>query len=150
MITKEQSITKKCCFYASDFHLEMILLPYIKQRLDKYNFVILTQDSLQDSVKILLDRTNLVKEEKERILNINWMDEYIEKILYINNYIDNSKKLNVIINGNKNFIDKIKEKITLNKNIELIDCFKYENVKENAREIALGYDDVLNMNTINK
>ena len=150
MITKEQSSTKKCCFYASDFHLEMILLPYIKQRLDKYNFVILTQDSLQDSVKILLDRTNLVKEEKERILNINWMDEYIEKILYINNYIDNSKKLNVIINGNKNFIDKIKEKITLNKNIELIDCFKYENVKENAREIALGYDDVLNMNTINE
>lgn len=150
MITKEQSGTKSCCFYASDFHLEMILLPYIKQRLDKKNFVILTQDSLEESVKILLDRTNLNKEEKDNILNIGWRDNYLEKILKINNYTKEDKKLNIIIKGDKEFIKSIRNKIKINFNVDIIDCFKFDNISENAKEIALEYDDVLNMNTINE
>ena len=43
MITKESKAVKKCCLYASDFHLEMILLPYIKERINKSNFIIFTQ-----------------------------------------------------------------------------------------------------------
>ena len=39
MITKEHKVKKYCLFYASDFHLEMILLPYIKKNIykDKYD-----------------------------------------------------------------------------------------------------------------
>ena len=34
MITKEDKIQKSCCFYASDYHLEMIILPYINKKID--------------------------------------------------------------------------------------------------------------------
>lgn len=150
MITKEQSGAKRCCFYASDFHLEMILLPYIKQRLDKKNFVILTQDNLEESVKILLDRTNLTEEEKDNILNIDWKENYLEKILYINKYNNEEKKLCIIVNGDKDFIEQMKHQVKVNIGIDVIDCFKFDNIKENAKEIALKYDDVLNMNTMNE
>ena len=65
MITKEHEVKKYCCFYASDFHLEMILLPYIKKNMYKYKFMIFTEENLSDSMNILLNRTNLNKEEKK-------------------------------------------------------------------------------------
>ena len=46
MVTKECNSEKKCCLYASDYHLEMILLPYIENKIDESNFVIITQKNL--------------------------------------------------------------------------------------------------------
>ena len=42
MITKEHKVKKYCLFYASDFHLEMILLPYIKKNIYKDKFLSVT------------------------------------------------------------------------------------------------------------
>ena len=41
MITEEQCTEKTCLFCASDYHLEMILLPYIKERIDKNKIIII-------------------------------------------------------------------------------------------------------------
>ena len=80
MITKELKAKKYCCFYASDFHLEMILLPYLKDNLRKTNISILTQDSLSVSIKQVLDRTNFSEVEKEDIINLNWNEKQINKL----------------------------------------------------------------------
>ena len=34
MIVENKRLEKLCCFYVSEFHLEMILLPYINKSLD--------------------------------------------------------------------------------------------------------------------
>ena len=36
MILNQKRIESKCCFYVSDFHLEMTILPYINENLNKY------------------------------------------------------------------------------------------------------------------
>ena len=68
MITKEHENKKYCLFYASDFHLEMILLPYIKNNIDDTHFTIFTEKNLDESLRILLSKTNLKFNEKEQML----------------------------------------------------------------------------------
>lgn len=150
MITKEHSGIKSCCFYASEFHLEMILLPYIKQRMNKMNFVILTQKNLEDTVGILLERTNLDKKDKEKIINIDWTDNYFEKILKMKSCLNRNKELTIFINGDQNYNKYIKDTIDGYKNINIIDCFDVSKIDKNIKDIAEDYDYILNMNTINE
>ena len=150
MITKEHSGIKSCCFYASEFHLEMILLPYIKQRMDKINFVILTQKNLKDTVEILLERTNLDKKDKEKIISLDWTDNYLEKVLEMKSYLNRNKKLTVFINGDQDYNKYIKDAIDGYKNINIIDCFDISKIDKNIKSVAENYDSILNMNTINE
>ena len=98
MITKDQTINKYCCLYVSEFHLEMILLPFIKKNINSSNIIIFTEYDLEDSIKKLLDRTNFKTEEKEQILDVKyWTNKNIE--ILENNKFNN---YTIIINGSKN------------------------------------------------
>ena len=49
-----------CSFFASDYHFEMITIPYIEKELDKNKkIVILTDEDLTPTVNVLLSRMNL-------------------------------------------------------------------------------------------
>ena len=73
MITKENKLEKTCSFYVSEYHLEMILVPYINKKIEeKYNVEIITQKNLKDTVKTLMDKINLEEQRKNKILNLNW------------------------------------------------------------------------------
>ena len=139
MITKEHEVKKYCCFYASDFHLEMILLPYIKKNIYKDKFMIFTEENLSDSMNILLNRTNLNKEEKKLMKKIDWnkKEEILPKNL--NNYT-------IIINGSKEYILKINKEInkTNPEKINVIDCYSINDKNLEPRSIQEKYDDVLN------
>ncbi len=139
MITKEHEVKKYCLFYASDFHLEMILLPYIKENMYKDKFMIFTEENLSDSMNILLNRTNLNKEEKTLMKKIDWnkKDEVLPKNL--NNHT-------IIINGSKEYISKINEEInkTNPKKINVIDCYSINDESLEPKSIQEKYDDVLN------
>ena len=126
MITKEHKIKKYCLFYASDFHLEMILLPYIKKNIYKDKFLIFTQENLSESMKILLNRTNLDGKESLE-----------EKDL--NNYT-------IIINGNNEYISEINDKINkINPDkINIIDCYSINDKNIEPQRIKEKYDDILN------
>ena len=145
MITKEQSGTKSCCFYASDFHLEMILLPYVKQRINNTKFIILTENNLENTFATLLCRTNLNDEEKENILNIGWKNDYLKKIVKIDEYVKNDEKLTIIINGDEDFNRIIKESININSKVNIIDCFEVGKLNENIKKITENYDSILNI-----
>ena len=67
----ENKIEKLCCFYVSDFHLEMILLPYINKKLDE-NIIIKTEKDLRDTVETLVSKMNLNEENKDKILKLEW------------------------------------------------------------------------------
>ncbi len=142
MSTKELNIKKYGCFYASDFHLEMILLPYIKNRLEKSNFLIFTEDNLLSSIKILLDRTNLNENVKNEVLNIKyWNGDKDYSLLNIN-----FERCEIIVNGNEKFINEINNKIKrINCNsINIINCYDINKYKGNLQEIACQYDGILN------
>ena len=132
----EHKIEKLCCFYVSDFHLEMILLPYINKKIDE-NIIIKTEKDLRDTVEILISKMNLSKENKDKILNLGWNRKEYKKI---------EDKSNVIIIGNKEYIDdinfQIKEKNI--KNVTVVDCYEFEDVKDKMENIIDNYSQNLN------
>ena len=144
MVTKECNSEKKCCLYASDYHLEMILLPYIENKIDVSNFVIITQKDLSKTIEILLNRVNLKNERKNKILNLDWTNNDIEKIEFINKSKD--KKINIIINGNYEYVQKINNTLNLikNHNLEIVDCYYIVDEKVKIEEIKKSYKEFIN------
>lgn len=141
MITKEHKFKKYCCFYASEFHLEMILLPYIKENLNKTKFLILTEENLTDSINLLLDRTNLDIDKKEQILKLNWNNKDLDDIAN-----HDFKNNTIIINGNNDFIINMNKKITdINtESINIIDCYNINDRNISNIKIQKEYDGILN------
>jgi len=148
MITKESHTLRKCCLYASDFHLEMILLPYIKERINKSKFLIFTQNDLSNTIKILLDRVNLGKKQKEDILKLNWEESSIESIQLMKESINENKKINIIVNGDWNYIEAINKELKIFNNLNIIDCFNIQDKKLNMDNINNIYKEVINTSKI--
>ena len=143
MITKELNMKKYCCFYVSDFHLEMILLPYIKKHIDNSKIIIFTEEDLLSTIKILLDKINFSEIEKNKILDLHyWNSKKIEKL------INKDEKYIFIINGNINYIEEINKKIKKFdlKNYSIVDCYNIEKI--DVSEIENKYDVKLNTSKI--
>lgn len=132
----ENKIEKLCCFYVSDFHLEMILLPYINNKLDE-NIIIKTEKDLRDTVETLVSKMNLNEENKQKILSLGWNEKEYKKL---------EDKSNIIIIGNKKYINdvnvQIKEKDI--KDATIIDCYNFEDTKDKIENIMGEYSRSLN------
>ena len=148
MITKEQDINKKCLFCVSDYHLEMILLPYIIEKKDKYKTIVFTESNLEDSINVLLTKVNLKVEDKKIIKSIDWNKNDSLKVKQIEEIKDN--KLNIIINGSYEYIKLINKKLEkiINKNIEIVDCFHIGNPDLDVLELSKKYNCILNTKKI--
>ena len=73
MVIENKGIEKIYSFYVSDFHLEMILLPFIKNKMAKEeNVIIKSEYDLKDSLEVLLSKINMTEKEKSEILNLDW------------------------------------------------------------------------------
>lgn len=144
MLIENKSIEKICSFYVSDFHLEMILMPYINKELEENkNIIIKTEKNLKDTVEILVSKMNLNDANKERILNLDWNNEFNKKA---NNNSD------VIVIGSEKYINDINSEIK-NENIEnvkIIDCYNFNDVKDNMNKIIEFHDKSLNTMGIQK
>ena len=57
MIAPNKKIEKRCCFYVSEFHLEMILIPYINEKIEE-DITILTEKNLKQTLEILITKIN--------------------------------------------------------------------------------------------
>lgn len=141
MITKEHKTKKYCCFYVSEFHLEMILLPYIKNNDEGKKFFICTEENLSESVKQVLERTNLNKEEQNLMLNLNWNSKNEDSIYNYN--LDN---YTIIVNGSEKYISNINEKLKeINaKETTVIDCYNINGQTIEKERIKRKCDDILN------
>ena len=146
MITKEQSINKYCCLYVSEYHLEMILLPFIKNKLKESEVLIFTQNNLLETLHTLLEKINLSNENKKRIIDIkNWNTERID----LNNNKD-IKEYTVIINGDEEYRDRINKKIGKVKiNVKnIVECYDVNECKIQSYEIRNKYKGLLNTEAI--
>ena len=143
MITKDYYIRKTCLLCVSDYHLEMILLPYIKERINDSN-IIITEYNLEESIDVLLTKVNLEEKVKEKIRRLNWKNTDDIKIEEINNTKD--KNVNIIVNGSYNYIELINNKIKefVKRDIEIVDCIHIEDSNLNMLEISKKYESILN------
>lgn len=139
---------KTCAFYVSDYHFEMISLPFIERNLaEDKEIIVLTENNLEDTIKIIIEKVNLQEKNKSNILKINWNNNDLEKFKQIKNNIENNKNITIFIKGKSNYIKNINnniEKWTKNNNkIKIIDCYDIEEVGSNLNIITSKYKNVL-------
>lgn len=144
MITKEKNLEKICSFYASEYHLEMIMIPYINRKIDeKSKVIIITEKDLTKTVNTVISRVNLPKERKKEILDINWESESTNNI----NIVKDNQELVIFVVGTSEYINKINkqiEKTSTQTNIKIINCYSIEEVQNNITEIVIKHSKVLN------
>ncbi len=147
---KQEKSTKEkiCVFYASDYHFEMISLPYINKRMeDKDKIIILTENNLEKTMKSLLDKTNLKEEKKQKILNLDWKNKNLEELKNIKNIEKDAKNVVIFIKGKEKYINRInqnlEEFLPENKDIKIVNCYNIEEVGENMEDILAKHQKIL-------
>lgn len=158
---QKKNVRNICNFYASKWHLAVMLLPYLNKQIEKgIKFETILKEDIVENVEELISKLNLKQEIEEKMLNINWSKSKIEKEEqieeFMNNIIEKEKNISIILNGEndevKNTNEMINKYIQRNiKNIKqndikitIISCFKALDFKENVKEILNNYDYALN------
>ena len=139
MVLEEKKVKDICNFYVSDYHLEIMLLPYISKKIEEgEEIVIITEKNLAETLKEVINKTNINEDKRDKIINLGWNKQ--EKDIKINLNTD------IILIGSKKFIEEKMFNIKKQKieNIRLIACYDYNEIKDNMQDIANKYDGVLN------
>ena len=143
MLKENKTEDKSCLFYVSDYHFEMIALPYMKEKIENNNQVIvMTQENLEDSMKHLLDKVNLDSDDKKKIEKINWKEKSVEEI----SEIDTLNNKVVFVKGTEKYIKNVNQKInevSNVQNLQVIDCYDVNNVDESIIDITKNYNSIL-------
>ena len=144
MNKNQKTKEKTCAFYASDYHFEMISLPYINKKLDESKEVIvLTENNLKETIKTLVSKINLNEDKKVDILKIDWENNDLNKFKKINEDIKSKKDMVIFVKGKENYIKNINEIIEKwtekSKNVEIIDCYDMEEISQDMDNIMDQY-----------
>lgn len=144
MNKNQKTKEKTCAFYASDYHFEMISLPYINKKLDESKEVIvLTENNLKETIKTLVSKINLNEDKKVDILKIDWVNNDLNKFKKINEDIKSKKDMVIFVKGKENYIKNINENIEKwtekSKNVEIIDCYDMEEISQDMDNIMDQY-----------
>ena len=149
MNKNQETKEKMCTFYASDYHFEMISLPYIDKKIEENKeVIILTENDLEETMKTLISKMNLQEEKKNKILNINWKNDDLKKFKKINSNVKEEKDMIIFIKGKENYIRNVNKNIEKwiekSNNIKIIDCYDMEEVSEKIDIIMEEYKKILN------
>lgn len=156
----ENKVNKVCSFYINEWHLTTMILPYINKSIKEDRQILtIMENGIKEQIEELLSRMNLNQNTQEEILNIDWTTTAVCKYNKIKEELEtklrNSEKLNIIINGTREYIEianknmyKAIENLKF-KEITIINC--YDITKEsNVKDILNKHEFVLNTSGINK
>lgn len=144
----EKTKEKTCVFFASDYHFEMITLPFIEENLrNNKKIIVLTENDLEDTIKNLISKVNLKEEKKEKIFKIDWKNNDLKKFKEIKKEVENKEDLIIFIKGKENYIKNVNENIEKWTNkidtVKIIDCYDVEEIREHFADVVNHYENVL-------
>ena len=144
MMKLSKCVEKVCCFYASDWHLTVMLLPYINKKIEEENKVYMKfENSIEDKVVALLGKLKL--KNKENIKNISWSGSVQEE-----EFFDCDKEKIYIISGSEEYITKKNASIEnyysgKSQKVKIINCYEIEDGKDLKAIIERNdYKNILN------
>ena len=148
MLENKNSKDKVCAFYASDYHFEMMTLPYISKKLDESKkIVILSENNLNDTINVLMERTNLKTDKKNKILNLNWNNNDLEKFRMISENVKNQEETIIFVKGKENYINNVNKNIEKwienNVNSKVINCYDIQEIGSEMNRIMENYGTIL-------
>ena len=154
MMKENKREEKLCLFFASDYHFEMISLPYINESLKKNeNVIIMTENNLDSSVDKVLSRINLNEEEKNKLTKINWKNDDLNKFKELENANKDGKDTLIFVKGRENYIDNMNKNIenwTNDTDIKIVDCYDINEIQDDVSSIAKKYDRILSTSGVEK
>ena len=160
MKNSEIKVNKVCGFYVNDWHLTTMILPYINKSIKENEQVIAVMEKgIKEKIEELLSKMNLNQNTQEKILNIDWTSKVVCKYSKVKEEIEekvkDNEKLNIIINGTKEYIEitnanihKAIENLKL-KETTIINCYEITKQRD-IKEILNEHQFVLNTSGINK
>lgn len=145
---------KLCLFFASDYHFEMISLPFISKELnDDKKVVVITENNLSETVDELLSKINLNKDDRDKLKKIDWSDRNFSKLNDVKCANEEGKKSVVFVKGKENYISDINksmENLVNSGDVKIIDCYDINEVHNNVSDIVKNYGQVLSTSGIEK
>ncbi|MBQ2938043.1 MAG: hypothetical protein IJE05_04100 [Clostridia bacterium] len=154
MVKENESKEKLCLFFASDYHFEMISLPYINENLKlNKNVIVITENDLNKTVNELLSKINLKSEDKEKLTKIDWDSNDLNKFKEIKKANEDGKETIIFVKGRENYIESINKNIDNWINVEdtkVINCYDVNEVQDSVSNIAKRYGKILSTSGIEK
>ena len=154
MMKENKREEKICLFFASDYHFEMISLPYINESLkENKNVIIMTENNLDSSVDKVLSRINLNKEEKNRLTKIDWKNDDVNKFKEIKSANKEGKDTLIFVKGRENYINNMNKNIenwTNCSDVKIVNCYDINEIHDDVSSIAKKYDKILSTSGVEK
>jgi len=143
-------IEKVCNFYVSDWHMAVMILPYINQEINSGKKVAtIFENTIKENIETLLEKLNLKNEQE--IKQINWNSrpqfhiEEIEEILQ-----GEKQEIVFIVNGSEMYIkncgrriEEYCQKHAVNKKIKIVNCFEMTSIEGDISEVLEKHSKVL-------
>ena len=108
MLKKDKTKEKNCLFFASDYHFEMISLPYINKSIkNNKEVIVISENNLENTINKLLLQVNLEDDEKDKILKIDWKNNDFDKFKEIKEADKEKRNTIVFIKGKENYIKNL-------------------------------------------
>ena len=154
MLEDSKKEEKLCLFFASDYHFEMISLPYINERLKKdNNIIIMTENNLNGTVNKLIKNLNLKEDEKKEIAKIDWENNDVNKFKEIKEANENGKETVIFVKGRENYISTVNKNINnwiKNNGVKIVDCYDVNEVGGKVSNIVKNYKKILSTSGVEK
>ena len=154
MMKENKRENKLCLFFASDYHFEMISLPYINESLKKNeNVIIMTENNLDSSVDKVISSINLNEEERNRLTRVDWKNDNLDKFRKIKIANQEGKDTLIFVKGKENYINNMNENIEnwINNNeVTVVDCYDISEIQDEVSDIAKRYDKILSTSGVEK
>ena len=123
-------IEKTYCLYASDWHLTIMLLPFISRKLQEKDKVFMKfENSIEDKMKLLTSKLGI--KNKDEINDINWGME-------INDEEERADERIYVVAGTKEYMDEMNAMINMyykgkNVRVKIINCFDIMTSEQDTR-----------------
>ena len=132
-------IENVCNFYASKYHLSVVLYEYLRKNTRK-EIITFFEDGINEEMKMVEQRA---KHHIKNKINLNANNDIQ------NTYINQSKNLVFILMGSNLYLKEannyIKEELKYMKNVKakIINCYDFEQQRDFMKEIIKGSDKIL-------
>lgn len=141
-----KKINKMCSFYVNEWHLTVMMLPYINSKMQNNEKVtILSEENLENNIETILQKLNINNKVKNEIENLYWKSTPINMVDTMVNEV--TSKDNIIIVGNEEYIEnanKIIDKKIKTGEINIIDCYEVMQFNNNIDSILKNHEKVIN------
>ncbi len=149
-----QNIKRVCSFSVSNWHLVTMLTPYLNEAINQneeiYTFF---ETNMEIIIREFLMKLTLNVDSKQKLYELNWKNSKGYKYSYIETVLKDmpDKDITIIVAGQKEYIDKINEKLLkfikrnkIKNRIKIVSCFEVMQFNNNISEILKNNDKVLN------